>query len=115
MISIGGNITAQLQTKSNSTKNAIGETVQSWPTVKILSGFLDYSSGDSKYNLYDAKLQDSTHIFICDAFELPAGVKAENSRLVINGKKYDILIIDDPMELHQHFELYLKFTGEIGV
>ena len=115
MVSIGGNITAQLQTKSNSTKNAIGETVQSWPTIQTLNGFLDYSSGDSKYSIYDAKLQDSTHIFLCDAFELNPGVKAENSRLVIDGKKYDVLIIDDPMGLHQHFEIYLKFTGEIGV
>ena len=111
---IGGNITAQLQLKTGTTKNAIGEAIQSWNTIHSLNGFLDYSSGDSKYNVYSAKVQDSTHIFICDYSSLDSRITAENSRMVIAGKKYDVLLIDDPMGLHKHLEFYLKYTGGVA-
>ena len=73
-----------------------------------LTGFLDLQGGDSKYSIYNAKMQESTHIFICDYVELDA--KAENSRMVVNGGRYDIMLIDDPMGLHKHLEIFLKFT-----
>jgi hypothetical protein len=31
--------------------------------------------------------------------------------MVINDKVYDIMVIDDPMELHEQLEIYLKYTG----
>jgi hypothetical protein len=112
MKAIGGNKTAQLQIKNGTTKNAIGERVPNWETAIELSGFLDYQAGDSKYIVYNTKVQESTHIFICDYVALPEGVKAENSRMIIDGLRYDVMIIDDPMELHYQWEIYLKFTGE---
>jgi hypothetical protein len=37
-----------------------------------------------------------------------------NSRLVIGKQIYDIQAIDDPMNLHEHIEIYLKsLTGEV--
>lgn len=111
MKKIGGNITALLQIKSEMAKNEIGERVTQWETVHTLYGFLDLSSGDSKYTTYDAKIQESTHIFVCDYITLDDSVNAENSRLIVNNKHYDIMVIDDPMELHKHLELYLKYTG----
>ena len=107
---IEGNIVAELQIKST-TKNEIGENIKSWETVHTIKGWLDLSSGDSKYTTYNAKIQESTHMFLSDYFELDEKVKAENSRMVINNKIYDVMLIDDPMELHQHYEIYLKFTG----
>lgn len=106
---IGGNTEAIFQQKSGSTINAIGERVQAWADVQTLTGWLDLQSGDSKYSPYDAKLQESTHIFLCDyvAIDRNAGDK----RLVINGTAYDILLIDDPMELHQQIEIYLRQVG----
>lgn len=108
---IGGNITAQLQLKTGAVKNEIGEKVPQWETKHNLVGWLDLSSGDSKYTNYDAKIQESTHIFICDYQALNAAIKAENSRMIINGRKYDVLLIDNPMELNYQLEFYLKFTG----
>lgn len=105
---IGGNIEALLQQRSGSETNAIGEKVQSWTDIHTLTGWLDLSSGDSKYT-YNAKLQESTHIFICDY--TPIDRKATDKRLVVNGLVYDVLLIDDPMELHQQLEIYLKFVG----
>ena len=110
MKGIGGNISAQLQTQT-STKNAIGESVKSWKTRHTLAGFLDLSSGESRYTTYNAKIQESTHVFICDYVQLDSNVKAENSRMVISGKIYDVMLIDDPMELHEQLEIYLKYTG----
>lgn len=107
---IGGNITAEIQ-QHKSERNEIGENVKIWGTVQTVRGFLDLSGGDSKYTLYDAKTQESTHVFICDYIPLAEGVTAENSRMLINGKSYDIMLIDNPMELCEHLEIYLKFTG----
>ena len=107
---IGGNITASIQTRSI-TKNSIGEAVADWTTIQDIKGFLDLSSGDSRYTTYNAKIQESTHIFISDYVTLDASITAENSRLVVMGKVYDILVIDDPMEMHKHLEIFLRYTG----
>lgn len=106
----GGNIGAALQVKSTS-KNEIGESVATWETRHNLTGFLDLSSGDSKYTSYNSKIQESTHVFLCDYTPLDSDITSENSRMVINGKRYDVMLIDNPMELNRHYEIYLKFTG----
>lgn len=105
-----GNINAEIQ-MYKSEKNEIGEAVKSWETVQTLKGFLDLRSGDSDYTSFDAKVEDSTHIFICDYTPLAGGVTAENSRMLIKGRTYDIMLIDNPMELNHSLEIYLKYTG----
>ena len=80
---IGGNIEATLQQKTGSTTNHIGERIQTWSDYHhFQNGWLDLSNGDSKYT-YDAKLQESTHIFITDY--TPIDRKADNKRMVVNG------------------------------
>lgn len=103
-----GNVPAELQ-RFETVENAIGEKEKTWKTVGRLCGWLDLSNGESKYTNNNAKIQESTHVFITDATQLQAN--AENGRLLIGNKRYDIMLIDDPMELHAHSEIYLKFTG----
>lgn len=112
MKGIGGNVTAIIQT-SETAANEIGEQVQHWTDAATLSGWLDLSGGDSKYSVYNAKVQDSTHVFVADYTKLPAELAAENGRLVCRGKCYDVLLIDNPMEMQSgsQLEIYLKFTG----
>jgi len=112
MKGIGGNILAQIQT-STATRNEIGETVLTWQTVQTIKGWLDLASGDSRYTTYSAKVQESTHVFVADYVPLAGGIQAENSRVTINGKRYDIMLIDNPMELGEgsQLEIYLKYTG----
>ena len=112
MKGIGGNITAVIQTVTT-TKNAIGEQVKSWADAQTLKGWLDLQTGDSRYTTYNAKIQESTHVFVADYVPLAAGIQAENSRMTINGKVYDILLIDNPMEMGSgsQLEIYLRFTG----
>lgn len=105
---IGGNITAILQEKS-STENEIGESVNTYTDKHILKGWLDFTGGSSYHNNYNGKFQESTHIFICDY--QPIDLEPEQCRLVCNSKVYEVLIIDDPMELHEQLEILLKYIG----
>lgn len=108
MTMIGGNTDVIIQQKTGSTINAIGEKVQEWTNLVALRGWLDLSAGDSKYT-HDTKLQESTHIFLCDYVAMDR--KATDKRLKAGEAVYDILLIDDPMELHQQLEIYLRFVG----
>lgn len=109
---LGGNTTANIQTKTI-IKNSIGEMETTWSDIAIIKGFLDYESGQNDLSKYDAKVQETTHIFMCDYSQIAGkGVTSENCRLVCEGLVYDILMIDDVMELHKHVEIYLKYVGE---
>lgn len=112
MKGIGGNITAEIQVCSTA-KNVIGESVESWTTIQSLKGWLDFTGGDSKRLTYNAKVQESTHIFVADYVPLKAEISAENSRLFIDGKTYDVMCFDNPMELKSgsQWEIFLKYTG----
>lgn len=110
MKGIGGNITTTIQI-STVTKNAIGEQVKAWENAQTLRGWLDLANGESSYSTYHAKIQESTHYFIGDYVALDRRITAENSRMIIKGKRYDVLLIDNPMEMNTQLEIYLKYTG----
>lgn len=112
MIGIGGNASATIQVRTTA-KNEIGEMLSTWTDVQTVQGWLDLSSGSSQYTTYNAKIQESTHIFVADYVTLNSKISAENSRMVVNGKRYDILLIDNPMEMQagSQLEIYLKYTG----
>ena len=133
---IGGNITAKLQVKDAGTKNSIGERVHTWTDVTAIKGWLDYMTGGSNTDQYNAKVQETSHIFMCDfssfqglsqewlwdPFRFPidritsdtgetVDATSENARMVINGNVYQIQLMDDPMGMHKHLEIYLKYVG----
>jgi head-tail adaptor len=112
MRGIGGNTRATIQVFTQ-TKNEIGEMVKAWADVQTIKGWLDLQSGDSRNTTFNAKIQESTHIFIADYVLLDSRITAEGARMVINGKRYDILLIDNPMEMQSgsQLEFYLRFTG----
>lgn len=110
MVKIGGNVQAVLQVKDTSTKNTIGERVTTWTDSMTVTGWLDLQAGDSTHTNFNAKLQESTHVFLCD-YQSLGGVTSENTRMVIQGQIYEILLIDDPMGMHYHLEIYLKYVG----
>lgn len=107
---IGGNIEAELQTYISVT-NEIGESEKAWSTVQTIKGFIDLCAGESEYEKYDKKVQQSTHVFICDFLLLHEEVKAENCRMKIGGEIYDIMLIDNPLGLGKQYEFYLKYIG----
>ena len=108
MTEIDGNTVLTLQIKTTA-KNTIGEGVQTWTDAASLTGFLDLMNGTSGYSNFNTKLQESTHIFLADY--APVNAEPENCRALIGGSIYDVLLIDDPMGLHEQLEIYLKFVG----
>lgn len=120
MKGIGGNTNATFQVKTFSRdengkyiRNDIGEIVRTWQDVQTIRGWIDLASGDSRTTPFYAKIQESTHIFIGDYVALDERISAENARMIIGGKTYDIMLIDNPMGMRSgsQMEIYLKYTG----
>lgn len=109
MAKIGGNIKGLIQVKNGVSYNDIGEKVLEWKTTNEIEGFLDMQSQITNRTTYQTKLEESTHIFICDYVAIDNSV--ENKRMLVDSKVYDVVYIDDPMNLHQHLEIYLKYIG----
>ena len=112
MLGIGGNTKGIIQIRETTT-NEIGEQPPVWTDAQTLTGWLDLHSGDSRRTTYHAKVQESTHLFICDYTELDSRVKAENTRMLIDGQRYDVTLIDNPMGMKtgSQLEIFLKYTG----
>ena len=118
MKGIGGNTQAIIQVKTFSKdengkyiRDSIGSVVKQWEDAQTIKGWLDLSGGDSRYTTYNAKIQESTHVFIADYVNLDERISAENARMRIDGKVYDITLIDNPMGLNSQLEFYLKYVG----
>jgi hypothetical protein len=120
MRGIGGNVTATIQVKTfvrdeqgKYQRNEIGEVEKTWTDAQSIRGWLDLAGGDSRYTPYSAKIQESTHVFIADYAPIDERISAENARMVIGGKAYDIMLIDNPMGMVNcsQLEIYLKYTG----
>ena len=111
MANIGGNITATIQKKSTE-KNAIGESVKAWANTFSHVGWLGLQSGDSKYSTHNAKLEESTHVFLCDYHSGIYALAGQDTRMIIKGKMYDVLFIDNPDEMDEQLEIYLRKVGD---
>ena len=79
---IRGNSRAEIQQK-RIVRNGIGEMVEEWMTVRILTGYLDLSAGESRYETYNAKIQESDHIFISSYVPLSPEIRPETARMAL--------------------------------
>lgn len=111
MANIGGNITATIQKKTTE-KNAISESVKTWENAFSHVGWLGLQSGDSKYSTHNAKLEESTHVFLCDYHSGIYALAGQDTRMIIKGKVYDVLFIDNPDEMDEQLEIYLRKVGD---
>lgn len=106
---IGGNLEATFQTKLT-TENDLGEAVNSWTDLLKLKGWLDLSSGNSTYS-HKTKTEESTHVFIADYDKNVRKLNPSKCRCIINNRVYEVKFIDDPMEIHDHLEIFLNLVG----
>ena len=107
---IGGNVDAIIQVETSS-KNAFGEIENTYKNLTTVKGFLDYTGGDGSYkNNFKGELEETTHIFICDYENVASKATPTQSRMIIGDKIYDILYIDNPMNLNEHLEIMLKYN-----
>lgn len=125
MANIGGNINGIFQVKTTQKdasgkviKNEIGEAVHKWIDRVNVKGWLGLQSGDSKYSNFNAKIEESTHVFLCDydndlyRLSLPDETGAIlDVRGVFKGVVYDVLLIDNPDEMDEQLEIYLRRVG----
>jgi SPP1 family predicted phage head-tail adaptor len=111
MANIGGNITAAMQIKSTEGKNALGEANVKWQEAFTLVGWLDLQSGGMSRTTFNAKIEESTHIFLCDYNSDVYAFADKDTRLIIKGNMYDVLLIDNPNEMNEQLEIYLKKVG----
>lgn len=105
-----GNIYAVLQISATST-NDIGETVLSWVDAISFEGYLSLQNGDSLYQNFNAKIEESTHVFLCEYNPEIYALADRNTRLICKGRFYDVLLIDNPDEKDKQLEIYLRFVG----
>lgn len=111
MANIGGSITAVIQTKEHVYQNPIGENVQIWNDAFSCVGWLGLQGGDSKYTNFSAKLEESTHVFLCDYHSGICALAGRDTRMIIKGFVYDVLLIDNPDEMDEQLEIYLRRVG----
>lgn len=106
---IGGNIDLVLKQKVT-TKNDIGENELSWVDYKTIHGFLDFMTEATGRTNYNSKIVDSDYVFICDYVEIDKSIT--EIKAYCDNKEFDISYIDDPMNLHRHIEIFLKYIGD---
>jgi hypothetical protein len=118
MANIGGNINGVIQTKTAKTdetgavvKNEIGEAETTWADAFNHLGWLDLQSGDSDYVNHKTKMEESTHVFLCDFHSGIYALADQDTRMIIKGNTYDVLLIDNPMEMNEQLEIYLRKVG----
>jgi head-tail adaptor len=111
MANIGGNITAVMQIKAENGKNAIGEAVNKWEDAFTLVGWLALQSGGNNRNTFNAKIEESSHVFLCDYHEGIYALADQDTRMIIKGNMYDVLLIDNPDEMDEQLEIYLRKVG----
>lgn len=118
MANIGGNITGIIQTKTaqkdgfgNILKNGIGEAVIDWADAFSQKGWLGLQNGESKRSNFNAKIEESTHVFLCDYHSGIYALADQDTRMIIKGKMYDVLLIDNPDEMDEQLEIYLRKVG----
>lgn len=109
---INGNTKAVVQIREVETDEYKADRIR-WKDAFPVSGILDLLDGGVNLKMM-SRIEDADYIFMCDYF-VPAynGEKltAENSRFLIGGEVYEVKLFDDPMNLHEHLEIYLKYLG----
>ena len=110
MANIGGNITGIIQTKTTE-KNAIGEPVNTWADAFSHIGWLGMQSGDKSRSTFNAKIEQSSHVFLCDFHPGIYALADQDTRMICKGVVYDVTYIDNPDEMDEQLEIYLRRVG----
>lgn len=107
---IGGNTSGIIQTKT-SEKNTIGEAVSTWSDAFTQPGWLGLQTGGANRNNFNAKIEESTHVFLCDYHAGIYALADQDTRMILKGFVYDVLLIDNPDEMDEQLEIYLRKVG----
>ncbi|NFP92411.1 phage head completion protein [Clostridium sporogenes] len=95
----------------NKKDNGIGGFIEEDGELFKIQGYIDLLTGD-EISTNNSFIQESTHILITDFRE-----DINTKYWIVDSKnnRYDITLVDDPVSMHDHLEIYLKFMGEYNV
>ena len=110
-MNIGGNIVGIIQIKTTGGKNALGEAENVWADYILVPGWLGLQSGGSNRNTFNAKIEESSHVFLCDYVEGIYALRNQDTRMKIKDDMYDVLLIDNPDEMNEQLEIDLDKVG----
>ena len=111
MAGIGGNIVGTVFAKKSSGRNSIGESITEWIEAATQIGWLGLQTGDSDRSNFNTKIEKSTHVFLCDYNPIIYALADQDIRMMIKSRMYDVLMIDNPDEMDEQLEIYLKYVG----
>lgn len=101
MISRFFNQTATVQYRS--VTSDMGHNLVTWVTRGTLAGMLDMMSGGERWSKEKVN-EESTHVWFC----LPGFLIEASDRMVIDGIAYNVVNVDNPMNMGRHREVELK-------
>ena len=110
MANIGGKTYGAIQVKSTA-RNEIGEAETTWNDAFPMVGWLGLQSGEQKRQSFNAKIEESTHVFLTDYHAGTYALANQDTRMIIKGFVYDVLLIDNPDEMDEQLEIYLRRVG----
>lgn len=94
------------------TDDELGGITQEYQDVYTGEGYLDLLSGTNQNQIQNATIEQSTHVLICDYFENYQSKIKDKMYVVLGGRRYLITYVDDPVQAHDHLEIYLKYVSE---
>ena len=102
---------AQTLLKTKKESNGIGGFTEVDESIGSLNGWIDLLAGEHQQLIHNADIQDSTHVLITDyRTDIKKGMKISDGK-----NKYLVTLVDDPVSMHHHLEIYLRFEGADNV
>lgn len=85
-------------------KNNLGQPIYDYLEKSSFDGYIDFLGGEETLN-QKAITAESTHVIV--TFETDIELDKAD-RIMFGQKVYDVTYIDNPMELNDHLEIFLK-------
>ena len=88
-------------------RNSLGQTIHDFRESGTFDGWIDFLSGEES-NSQNAITAESTHVIITFDTSLEISIL---DRIRFKDKEYEVTYVDNPMELDDHLEIFLKAVG----
>ncbi len=79
-----------------------GAKAENWATLKTIKGLIVQNSGNER-RVNEKKTETSSHTLICTKTDIKAV-----DRIEYNGSVYEVLPVDNPLEMNHHMEVDLQ-------
>lgn len=88
-------------------RNSLGQIIHDFQESGSFDGWIDFLGGEES-NSQNAITADSTHIIITFETSLEISI---SDRIRFKNRDYEVTYVDNPMELDDHLEIFLKAVG----